>query len=401
MKTIAVFGIFLRLGLTSFGGPLAHIGYFHEAFVRRRRWLDAGEFADLVALCHFLPGPASSQVGLAIGRLRAGVPGAFAAWLGFTLPSAVLMTLFALGIAQGWSDGAAWLHALKLVAVAVVAQAVWMMGRALWTDRRRVLVGSVAAAVLLAFPVPILQLVVIGSAALAGRLFLAAEPARASGAPAVVFPAAARWLGAALLVVFAGSLLLLPLAARFAAWPGLEVLDAFFRAGSLVFGGGHVLLPLLQGEVVAPGWVDPGIFLAGYGAAQALPGPLFTFAAFLGVHVEALPGGVPGAVLALLAVFAPSFLLVLGVLPFWSRLRTRPGIRAALAGIGAAVVGLLLAALYDPVIAGSVRGGADVAWVLAAFVLLHHFRWPPWLIVGLSAGAAEALRGAGMLAGSL
>ena len=331
------------------------------------------------------------------------------AWLGFTAPSAVLMTLFAFGFAFGGGGEAAWLHALKLVAVAVVAQAVWTMGRSLWTDRRRTALGLASAVVLLLFPVPAMQLVVIAAGALAGWRLLDTEAAResAGGAAGVEARAGAgsgagagiasrdfsrreRRAGALLLGGFGASVVALPLAAAAFALPGLAVFDAFYRAGALVFGGGHVVLPLLEAEVVAPGWVPNDTFLAGYGAAQALPGPLFAIAAFLGAHVPFFESPLTGALVALLAIFAPSFLLVPGLMPFWSGLRQRRGARAALAGVNAAVVGLLLAALYDPLFTGSVHGAADFAWVLGAFALLFLLRWPPWLVVALAAVAAEA-----------
>ena len=412
MNAARVFGVFLRLGLTSFGGPTAHLGFFHDEFVTRRRWLDEASYADLVALCQFMPGPASSQAGLAIGYLRAGYRGAAMAWLGFTAPSAVLMVLFAYGLAAGWGGEAAWLHALKLVAVAVVAQAAWTMGRSLWTDRRRTAIGVVAAIVLLLVPLPAMQLAVIAAGALAGRWLLEAAPAPwALPAAAGVSPVAVgvpsgarspgRRTGVLLTGTFAVSVVALPLAAAVTEWPALAVFDAFYRAGALVFGGGHVVLPLLEGEVVAPGWVGRDAFLAGYGAAQALPGPLFTIAAFLGAHIPLFESPATGALVALAAIFAPSFLLVPGLLPFWSGLRRRRGARTALAGVNAAVVGLLIAALYDPVFTSSVRGAADFAWVLGAFGLLFVLRWPPWLVVVLAAVAAEGVhRAAGFLAGA-
>ena len=403
LSAARVLGVFLRLGLTSFGGPAAHLAIFHDEFVTRRRWLDEAAYADLVALCQFLPGPASSQAGLAIGYLRAGYPGAAMAWLGFTAPSAAIMTLLAYGFAFGGSGEAAWLHALKLVAVAVVAQAAWTMGRSLWTDRRRTAIGFVSAIVLLAFPLPAMQLAVIAAAAAAGwRLVDARTVAGSPPRSAMAAPTgrASRRTGAILLAVFAMLILGLPLAAGVSDLPGVAVFDSFFRAGALVFGGGHVVLPLLEAEVVAPGWVGRDEFLAGYGAAQALPGPLFTIAAFLGAHIPSFESPLTGALVALLAIFAPSFLLVPGLLPYWSGLRGRPGARAALAGVNAAVVGLLLAALYDPVFTGSVHGAADFAWVLGAFALLFLLRWPPWLVVVLAAAAAEAVhRASGLLAG--
>lgn len=404
LRAARVLGVFLRLGLTSFGGPVAHLAIFHDEFVTRRRWLDAPAYADLVALCQFLPGPASSQAGLAIGYLRAGYPGAAMAWLGFTAPSAIIMALFALGLGFGWSGEAAWLHALKLVAVAVVARAAWTMGRSLWTDRRRTAIGLGSAIVLLAIPLPAVQLAVIAAGAVAGWLLLAAEPPaerRPGGAGAPAAERAGRVTGALLLAAFVLLIVGLPLASSVAPGSGLAVFDSFFRAGALVFGGGHVVLPLLEAEVVAPGWVGRDVFLAGYGAAQALPGPLFTIAAFLGAHVPFFENPTTGALVALVAIFAPSFLLVPGLLPYWSGLRARGGARSALAGVNAAVVGLLVAALYDPVFTASVRGAADLAWVLGAFGLLFVLRWPPWVVVVMAAAAAEvAHRAAGPLAGA-
>lgn len=374
-----VFRAFLALGLVSFGGPAAHVGYFRTEFVSRRRWLDEPAYADLLGLCQFLPGPASSQVGFAIGLLRAGWLGGVAAWTGFTLPSAVLMTLFAYGAGplQGSPAGIGLLHGLKLAAVAVVAQALWGMARTLCPDRPT---GSIAVAALaLAALVPGTagQVSAIILAALAGLAVCPGEPGRGSDGLAVALP---RWTSAACLTAFglllAGSLL----------WRG-ELAAAFYRSGALVFGGGHVVLPLLQDAVVAPGWVSADAFLAGYGAAQAMPGPLFTIAAYLGAEAD----GLPGAALALVAVFLPGLLLVAGILPSWHRLRRRPGAQAALRGVNAAVVGLLGAAFYAPVWTGGVRGPADLAVAVAAFVLLTAWRTPPALVVGLCAVAGLSL----------
>jgi chromate transporter len=371
-----VFLAFLRLGLVSFGGPVAHLGYFREAFVERRRWLSAQAYADLVALCQFLPGPASSQVGIALGLSRAGVPGALAAWAGFTLPSAIALALFALGIAA-WGGGPApgLLQGLELAAVAVVALAVWAMGRTLCPDAPRATLAAAAAAATLAWPGPMAQVGVIVLAAALGLLLFRQPAAEDSGHELPV--SVGRGLALASLALFAALLFGLPLLA--AARPGwaIEMLDAFYRSGALVFGGGHVVLPLLQAEVVPTGWVGAEDFLAGYGAAQAVPGPLFTFASYLG----AVAHGWAGAAVALVGIFLPSFLLVFGVLPFWEWLRRRPGARAALAGVNAAVVGLLLAALYDPVWTGAVRGPGDFAQALGAFVALAWWRAPPWAVV--------------------
>ncbi len=381
--------MFARLGLTSFGGPVAHLGYFRDEIVVRRGWVDEGRFADLVALCQFLPGPASSQVGIGLGFARAGVPGAFAAWCGFTLPSAVALVLFAIGV-NAWGDvsGAAPLAGLKLVAVAVVARAVQGMAVGLTPDRPRQALALGAAIAMLVWPSNAAQLAVIVAGALVGwRAFggMVTSSATRQTAPTL----SRRW-GASLLAAFVVLLVALPMAR---AWWGGEgaiaspvaIADAFYRTGSLVFGGGHVVLPLLEREVVPPGWVDPAAFVAGYGAAQAVPGPLFTFSAYLGA--AAIPAGAgpaaafANAALALVAVFAPSFLLLLGVMPFWDRLRARTGVRAALAGVNAVVVGLLLAALYDPVWTSAVASARDVAVVLGAYLALAVLRWPAWAVV--------------------
>jgi chromate transporter len=389
--TLEVLAVATRLGLTSFGGPIAHLGYFRAEYVVRRRWLDEQTYADLVALCQFLPGPASSQVGIAVGIIRAGLLGGLAAWVGFTLPSAAALVAFGLGLqAVGVAD-AGWLHGLKVVAVAVVAQAVWGMARNLCPDRARATIAILAALATLAWPAALGQVAIIAIAGLAGwRLFAVPDTPPARHRPV---PVSAR-LGVAALTLQAGLLVGLPLLR--AAWPSqaLAVVDSFFRAGSLVFGGGHVVLPLLQAEVVPPGWVTNAQFVAGYGAAQAVPGPLFTFAAYLGAVMGPAPNGVAGAALALGAIFLPSFLLVVGVLPFWDALRGRPAAQAALRGVNAAVVGLLLAALYQPVWTSAIAGPADFGLALAAFGLLVLWKLPPWLVVVLAAlgGAALAAR---------
>jgi chromate transporter len=378
-----VFLVFLRLGLTSFGGPVAHLGYFREEIVNRRRWVDEATYSDMVALSQFLPGPASSQVGITIGTARAGVLGGLAAWCGFTLPSALAMAAFALSLgALGDVSGAGWLQGLKVVAVAVVAQAVWGMATKLTPDRARASVALAAAALLLLWPAALAQVAAIAAGGLIGwrALPTAAEAPRTPLRIAV--PAALSWASWALL----GLLLVgLPALAAATGSPAAALFSGFFRAGSLVFGGGHVVLPLLEAVVVPPGWVSGEQFVAGYGAAQAVPGPLFTFAAYLGALSAAPPGGWAGAALALVAVFLPSFLLLWAALPFWERLRAAPGVQAALAGVNAAVVGILLAALYDPVITSAIRGPADVALALVAFGLLQLWRLPPWLVVLLSA----------------
>ncbi|NMX59823.1 chromate efflux transporter [Pseudomonas sp. WS 5146] len=380
----SVFLIFLRLGLTSFGGPVAHLGYFRDEFVTRRRWLSERTYADLVALCQFLPGPASSQVGIALGLSRAGYGGALAAWLGFTLPSAVVLILFAMGIAQhSAAIPSGVLHGLKVVAVAVVAQAVWGMARNLCTDATRITVMLIAACIALLQTSAWGQVGVIAAAALAGLLWLNTPPPTTHDALPITLSrrTGAMWL-ALFLVLLAG----LPLLAQFTTRQDVAVIDAFYRTGALVFGGGHVVLPLLQAEVVPTLWVSNDVFLAGYAAAQAMPGPLFTFAAFLGASMQQPPTGWPGGLLCLLAIFAPSFLLVMGAMPFWESLRRSPRTQAALAGVNAAVVGLLLAALYQPVWTSAIFSARDFGLALIALVALMVWKLPPWLVVLGSAG---------------
>jgi chromate transporter len=384
-----VFTIFLRLGLTSFGGPVAHLGYFRTEFVERRRWLSEAAYADLVALCQFLPGPASSQVGLALGLMRAGYRGAFAAWAGFTLPSAIALILLALGLAQaGDAVPTGALHGLKVVAVAVVAQAVWGMARSLCPDAPRRALMLAAATVLIGWPGTLVQLLVIAMAAIVGLLVL--RPAADAVHEALPMPVSRR-SGALWLALFFALLAGLPLLLAVFPSQALAVVDAFYRAGALVFGGGHVVLPLLQASVVPSGWVSADAFLAGYGAAQAVPGPLFTFAAFLGASLQTTPTGWAGGLLALVAIFAPAFLLIAGTLPFWNSLRTRPRVRAALMGVNAAVVGLLLAALWNPVITSGIRGAGDAVLALAALVALMRWKWPPWAVVAGCAAIGWAL----------
>jgi chromate transporter len=389
-----VFRVFLKLGLTSFGGPIAHLGYFRDELVVRRRWIDEAGYADLVALCQFLPGPASSQVGFALGLLRGGPLGAFAAWAAFTLPSALLLVLFAAGAASfGGPLGAGLLHGLKIVAVAVVAQAVWGMARSLAPDRARATIAVVAVLLVVFATGSAGQVAAILVGALAGLLVCR------DGAPAsdvhMRFRVPRR-VGVASLVVFTALLFGLPLAAGAAGSQGLSLLDAFYRAGSLVFGGGHVVLPLLQAEVVPPGWVSEGAFLAGYGATQAMPGPLFTFAAYLGAVMQPAPNGLAGAALALMAVFLPGFLLLVGALPFWDALRTRPMAQAAMRGANAAVVGVLGAALYDPVWTSAILRPLDFALALTGFILLTVWKTQPWIVVASLAAAGAA---SGLLAG--
>ena len=388
-----VFRVFLRLGLTSFGGPVAHLGYFQNEFVVRRRWLGDSAYADLVALCQFLPGPASSQVGIATGLLRAGLPGAFAAWLGFTLPSALAMMLFAYGVdALGDTQEAGWLRGLKIVAVAVVAQAVWGMARTLSPDRERATLAVAAAAIVLFSPTAAGQIGAILLGGVVGAVFMRGDDR--PGDTRLAVPISRRAALASLGLFFA-LLLGLPVLAATSDSMALRLFDSFYRAGSLVFGGGHVVLPLLQAEVVDPGWVTRDAFVAGYGAAQAVPGPLFTFAAYLGAVLIPQPDGVAGGLLCLTAIFLPSFLLVIGALPFWDALRRRPQAQAALRGVNAAVVGLLLAALYDPVWTSGIRAPADFALAAAALLLVAFWHLPPWLVVILTAAAGAGLTAAG------
>jgi chromate transporter len=382
-----VFLVFLRLGLTSFGGPVAHLGFFRTEFVDRRRWLSERSYADLVALCQFLPGPASSQVGMAVGLLRAGYPGALAAWAGFTLPSAVALILLALGMAQaGDALPSGGLHGLKVAAVAVVAQAVWGMARTLCPDTARRAFMLLAAAWVLLLPSAWAQVGVIALAGGAGWLLFKPGAKALDEAPPVPLRLS-RPTGLAWLALFFLLLVGLPLLAQTVPGPALALVDAFYRAGALVFGGGHVVLPLLQGEVVSSGWVSQDTFLAGYGATQAVPGPLFTFAAFLGASLQQAPSGWTGGLIALVAVFAPSFLLVAGVLPFWEQLRRQLGVQAALMGVNAAVVGLLLAALWNPVVTSAIRALPDVALAVLALVALMRWKLPPWAVV-LGCGVA-------------
>lgn len=368
-----------KLGLTSFGGPSAHLGYFYDEYIRRRGWLDERSYADLVALCQFLPGPASSQVGIGIGVLRAGLWGGIAAWLGFTLPSVLLMVLFAFFLQGSELVADGWLHGLKVVAVAVVAHAILGMGKTLAPDRCRATIAVLAAAAALLWQTALSQLVIILSAGLLGYFLLPKADRPASSEIAVGVPRSAAIICLGLFFLL---LLALPVLRQLLSGPWAAVFDSFYRAGSLVFGGGHVVLPLLEREVVPTGWVSKEAFLAGYAAAQAVPGPLFTFAAYLG----AVMGGWAGAVVATLAIFLPAFLLVIGSLPYWQALRRRSSLQGVLAGINAAVVGILLAALYDPLWTDTIQKPLDVALAAVLYLLLAIWRTPPWIVV--AAGAA-------------
>lgn len=384
--------IFLKLGLSCFGGPIAHIGYFRDEFVVRRRWLDEQAYADLVALCQFLPGPASSQVGFSVGLMRAGYLGGAAAWTGFTLPSAILLVLFAYGAGNlHGAIGAGLLHGLKLVAVAIVAQAVWGMARTLCPDRERASIAAIASLIILFSGTSIAQIGAIVFGAVAGlwlcRNGQPGEPGQPGrpGQPGHFVVPVSRKVGIAALIVFFALLAGLPFLRNLGAGSGAALFDAFYRSGALVFGGGHVVLPLLREAFVTPGWVSDDAFLAGYGAAQAVPGPLFTFAAYLGAVANPSRHGVPGAVLGLIGIFLPGILVLLGTLPFWDALRKKTGAQAMMRGVNAAVVGLLGAALYNPVWTSSVQAPGDFAVALTGFVLLTVWRAPPLAVVVVSA----------------
>jgi chromate transporter len=381
-SVVEVFLIFLKLGMTSFGGPVAHLGYFRSEFVERRRWLTEATYADLVALCQFLPGPASSQVGIAIGLFRAGYIGALAAWTAFTLPSAVALVFFAYSLGAAGSDfGGGWLHGLKVAAVAIVAQAIFGMARTLTPDRLRASVAVASMTVAVFLPSAWGQ---IGGIMLGGiigyAVIKAATPVDGTVLPLPV----GRRAGIASLVVFGTLLLALPLIVSLTGSAPLRLFDTFYRVSSFVFGGGHVVLPLLKAEMV-PTWVSDDTFLAGYGATQAVPGPLFTFAAYLGAVI----GGWSVALVCLVGIFLPSFLLLVGILPFWEALRKIPAAQAALAGVNAAVVGLLLAAFYDPVWTAGITDRFDYVLALSAFLLLFVWKAPPWLVVALCGAAGQ------------
>ena len=395
-SALEVLLVFLRLGATSFGGPVAHIGYFRAEFVERRHWVSENGFADLVALCQFMPGPASSQLGMSIGLLRAGALGMVAAWIGFTLPSALAMLAFAYGVeALGDVSNAAWLKGLKLVAVAVVAQAVWGMAQSLAPDRPRATLAVVAALIALAVPTSLGQIAAILLGAIIG-LTLLPTPAGANATDHVPLGLRLhRGIAVTSIILFFALLFFLPTFAATIDNQALRLFDAFYRAGALVFGGGHVVLPLLQAAVVPSGWVSNDAFLAGYGAAQAMPGPLFTFAAYLGAVMIPPPNGTLGAMVAVVAIFAPSFLLATGLLPFWDTLRQRRGMQAMLRGVNAAVVGVLLAALYTPVWTSGVHTPAGFGLALTAFLALTLWAVSPWIVVVAGALAASGVAALG------
>lgn len=382
-----VFVAFLKLGLTSFGGPIAHLGYFRDELVVRRKWIDEEGYADLVSLCQFLPGPASSQVGFSLGLLRGGPLGALAAWTAFTLPSALLLLLFAFGASWfGEGVGSGILHGLKLVAVAVVAQAVWGMAKALAPDRQRAGIALLAVFLTVFVGGSIGQFASIVVGGLMGLWLCRGLPVNQIGHLTFGVPRRIGWVA---LLLFALLLVGLPVLENLASLQALSLFDAFYRAGALVFGGGHVVLPLLETEVVRPGWVSADAFLAGYGAAQAVPGPLFAFAAYLGAVMGPEPSGMLGAAVALIAVFLPGLLLVVGALPFWDAFRTKPLAQGAMRGANAAVVGVLGAALYNPVWTSAILSPADFSLAIMGFLLLTVWRAPPWaVVVTLAAGGA-------------
>ena len=385
----AVFWTFLALGLTSFGGPIAHLGYYRREFVERRRWLTESAYADLVALCQFLPGPASSQVSFAVGLSRAGLAGGLAAWAGFTLPSALLMVLFAFAAARiegPLALGA--LHGLKIVAVAVVAQAVWGMARSLAPDRERASIAVLATLVVTFAATAVGQIAAIALGGLLGLRLCRDSAAAPAGALPMIVPRGVAW---ACLAAFFLLLVGLPVAARAGVGHGVMVFEAFYRAGALVFGGGHVVLPLLEASVVAPGWVTHDAFLAGYGAAQAVPGPLFTFAAYLGAVMGPAPNGWLGAALCLVAIFLPGLLVLTGALPFWDAFRRQAWAQATMRGVNAAVVGILVAALYHPVWTSAILRPSDFALALVAFALLTAGQVPAWVVVVVTALGGVAL----------
>lgn len=385
LKTwIEILLVSTRLGLTSFGGPVAHLGYFRDEYVKKRKWLDERSYADLVALCQFLPGPASSQVGISIGIVRGGLVGGFISWFGFTMPSVIALILFAYFVTGFQAEDAGWITGLKIVAVAVVAQAIMGMGKNLAPDRPRIAIAVTAAVCALFFPTAIGQIAIIIIAGVTGYIMYRNQDVPKADKLAISI---SKKTGAAAWILFAGLLIGLPLLRQVFPSIWMAMFDTFYRVGSIVFGGGHVVLPMIEREVVPPGWISEETFLAGYGAAQAVPGPLFTFASYLGASMN----GVTGALVATAAMFLPSFLLVVGMLPFWNFLREKSSVQAALMGVNAAVVGILLAALYDPVWTSAIKSTGDFALALAAFALLVYFKLPPWLVVLLAAAGGIVL----------
>jgi len=371
---LEVLAVSTKLGLTSFGGPIAHLGYFHDEYIRRRKWMDERSYADLVALCQFLPGPASSQVGIGLGIIRAGLLGGLTAWLGFTLPSLIVLVLFAF-LLHGFDIGnTGWIHGLKIVAVAIVAQAILGMGQKLTPDRNRMTIAIFAASVTLLWETAFSQVLVIVITGIVG-IILYRKTTIPESAPITVL--ISRSFAIICLSIFFGLLIGLPLLRQVFVWDWLSLFDSFYRAGSLVFGGGHVVLPLLEKEIVPTGLISKTDFLAGYGVTQAVPGPLFTFAGYLGAMVS----GVKGALIATAAIFLPAFLLIVGALPFWNSLRKSQKIQGALVGINAGVVGILLAALYNPLWSTAILAPLDFVLAAILFLLLVFWKLPPWIVV--------------------
>ena len=377
MKPFEVFIIFLRLGLTSFGGPIAHLGYFREEFVTKRKWLSDSAYADLVTLCQFLPGPASSQVGMAIGNLRAGTFGAILAWMGFTLPSAIILVLLGLGIAKFDVENLKWIHGLKVVAVAVVAQAILGMGKKLCPDRERVIIAIITSLFILFIQSGFIQILSLVIAGIYGAFFMK-TPSDLPQEPLHI-PRQSR--GAFFLILFVSFLFFIPFLRSIYPMQGIKLFDSFYRSGALVFGGGHVVLPLLQAEIVQNGWVTNDLFMAGYGLANAVPGPLFSFAAYLGAVSNFEPNGWWGAFISLIAIFLPSFFLIIGTLPFWENIRRLPKVRESISGVNAAVVGLLLAAFYYPVWTSAIFSLKDFLLAAVGFLILEFFKAPSWIVV--------------------
>jgi len=381
-KYFEVFFTALKLGLTSFGGPVAHLGFFHHEYVVKKKWISEAAYADLVALCQFLPGPASSQVGMAIGLARAGVLGAVLAWIGFTLPSAIVLILLGMGLVR--TDVMAnhdWIQGLKIAAVAIVAQAVWGMGKKLCPDLKTASIAVLACISILFFSTPFTQILVLIFAGLLGVFGLQSKADSESHQPLYL---GRKRVGSVFLGIFFLLLILLPIFRSAYPVQSIQMIDSFYRAGSLVFGGGHVVLPLLQSEVVPAGWVSNDLFMAGYGFSNIIPGPLFAFAAFLGAVSNVPPNGWLGALICLIALFLPAFLLIVGVLPFWEKLRSLNNVRKAMMGLNAAVVGILLAALYNPVWTHAVFSLKDFALVVISFLFLQKWKWPSWLVVSVT-----------------
>ncbi len=386
MKHLEVFLTALRLGLTSFGGPIAHLSYFHDEYVKKKKWISEHAYADLVALCQFLPGPASSQVGMAIGLSRAGILGAILSWIGFTLPSAIILILFGLGMAK--IDAGAhqhWLHGLKVVAVAVVAQAVLGMAKKLCPDKERATIAVISSVIVLLANSAVVLILVLIAAGLFGAYFLKTS----NELPHEPLHKGRKRIGSIFLLLFVGFLFVLPMLRPLG--EELKLFDSFYRSGALVFGGGHVVLPLLQAEVVPNGWVSNDLFMAGYGIANAIPGPLFAFSAYLGAVSTTSTTGWTGALLCLVAMFLPSFLLVVGALPFWEKMRSLPKIRQSMLGLNAAVVGILLAALYNPVWTSAIFSSRDFALAAVGFLLLEMWKIPSWAVVLLTVGVSFVL----------